>query len=339
MCVLDILTHLTFCRAVLYPELTPEEISKRFDNAGPSARHCLAFTPDEIEAFYSTRDLGIDVDTPQRLVSAVLDDKKNALRIGEVSHRLCVVRREGQKPSSFTVGPISAVVRNLLLGQMRKWEDADSIDMIKRFSRVPAAGGMSGMLFESLYQNRFVKKIEIVARPMFRANSRSCWHATFGDFSGRPILRPAHKKALNTAAHPISLSIVPSGLRTYGHHGPPKIDEDVYYIPRAGNEVAIDSFIVHNGHLYLFQITGASKHGVNTALSKTLARYRQLPPSDKWHFIFVIPDELPAFQCPHTAGFLDNHVPHVARVTVAPVAFSDLGNFVRPVPAARARSI
>lgn len=58
--------------------------------------------------------------------------------------------------------------------------------MIERFSRVPGAGGMTGLLFESLYQQQFAKKIDIEAMSMFQTpNRRSRWHAAFGDFSAQ----------------------------------------------------------------------------------------------------------------------------------------------------------
>ena len=155
--------------------------------------------------------------------------------------------------------------------------------MIKRFSRIPGAGGMTGVLFESEYQHRFVKKIDIVAAPMFRTNNpRSRWHAAFGDFSASPMLRKAREEVLSAVPPPvpISLSISPLGSRIY-NSGPLAIEENIYYVPLSENEVAIDSFIVHAGHLYLFQFASGPQDGVNRGLLTTLARPPGLPAEDQ----------------------------------------------------------
>ena len=309
---------MTLCRAILYPDRTSEDISRRFNNAGPSARFCLKYSTSEIIQFYATRDVGITLDTPQHLVAALLDEKDQLLRIGDISHRLCVVRRSNLETSPFIVEPISAFIRHRLLTQLWEWKEQDRIDMIERFSRIPGAGGVRGVLFESLYQYRFAKKILLVAAPMFRTNNaRSRWHAAFGDFSAFPMLRKAREKALSAVPPPmrISLSVLPLQPRTYKHNQPLTIEENIYYVPLSDNEVAVDSFIVHAGHLYLFQFASGTEHSVNLGLMTTLAQFSGLPAADNWHFIFVVPKYLTAFDRPHSNdGFLRDHVPYVAQI-------------------------
>lgn len=307
---------MTACRAELYPDQEPDDISKRFDNAGPSARYCLQFTNSEISHFYASRDAGIKWDTTQHMVAALLDEKEH-LRIGEISHRLCVVRRSDSKDSPYTIAPISPHIRHRLLSQLWQWEDTDRRDMIKRFHRIPGVGGMIGILFESEYQHRFVKKIDIVAEPMFRTNNpRSRWHAAFGNFSTSPMLYKAREEVLSAIPPPvsISLSISPSESRIY-RSGPLAIEENIYYVPLSENEVAIDSFIVHAGHLYLFQFASGTQHGVNRGLLTTLAQFSGLPAAENQHIIFIVPKSLAQFKCPHSNdGFLCDHVPYVAQI-------------------------
>jgi len=301
--------------AKLFPKRKSEDISERFDNAGPSARHCLAFSSLEITEFYANRDTKVKWDTTQRTVAALLGDEEEHLGIGEISHRLCVVRRSDSEPSSYTIEPISAYVRHRLLSQLWLWEETDRLDMIKRFSRIPGAGGMTGVLFESEYQHRFVKKIDIVATPMFRTNNpRSRWHAAFGDFSASPMLRKAQDEVSSVILPPVSLSISP--LRSWVYDsGPLAIEENIYYVPLSENEVAIDSFIVHAGHLYLFQFASGPQHGVNRGLLTTLARFSGLPAAKNQYIIFVVPKRLTQFNCPHSNdSFLRDHVPYVAQI-------------------------
>jgi hypothetical protein len=309
---------MTSCRAVLYPERKAEEISERFDNAGPSARLCLEFTSEDISQFYAVRDAKIKWDTAQRLVAALLDENHERLRISDISHQICVVRRSASGPLPFTVEPISAFIRHRLLAQVWEWTEQDRVAMIERFSRVPGAGGMTGVLFESHHQHRFAKEINIIAAPMFRTtNPRSRWHAAFGDFSASSILQKARDDASSTVPPPIhiSLSISPSESRVYDHSGPLAIEENIYYVPLSENEVAIDSFIVHAGHLYLFQFASGPQHSVNRGLLTTLSRFSSLPVSENRHFIFVVPKHLTQFNCPHSNdGFLHDHVPYVVQI-------------------------
>ena len=86
-------------------------------------------------------------------------------------------------------------------------------------------------------------------------------------------------------------------------------------MPLSGNEVAIDSFIVHAGHLYLFQFASGPQHGVNRGLLATLARFSGLPAAENQYIIFVVPKSLAQFNCLHSNdGFLCDHVPYVAQI-------------------------
>jgi hypothetical protein len=112
---------------------------------------------------------------------------------------------------------------------------------------------------------------------------------------------------------PISLSISPLESRIYDS-GPLTIEENIYYVPLSENEVAIDSFIDHAGHLYMFQFASGSQHGVEHGLLTTLDRFSSLPAAENQHIIFVVPKHLAQFNCPHSNnGFLCDHVPYVAQ--------------------------
>lgn len=304
--------EVTSCRAVLYPKQTQKVISERFDDAGPSARLCLEYSSDEIDDFYKIRNSKLSFETSERFVTELLDEKSEQLRINTISHRLCVVRR-GKSKGSFVVEPISATIRRRLLSQIWKWKKKDRIDMIRRFSRVPGAGGVVGVLFESLNQHNFSEQIDFVATPMFRTkNPRSRWHAMLGDFSASPLLRRAQEEAPPIT---IALSISPKDIFTYEHAEQLTIVEDTYYVPLSDTEVAIDSFIVHAGRLYLFQFTSGTKHDVNLGLSKTLTRFRGLPAPENQYFVFIVPERLTQFSCPHSSdGFLQTHVPCTAKI-------------------------
>ncbi|KAF8523807.1 hypothetical protein JB92DRAFT_3140665 [Gautieria morchelliformis] len=147
-----------YCRELI-------DIFKRFDNAGPSARLCLEYSPADIDEFYVGREKDINFHTPQHMLKAILD-KKGGLSLGDISRTLCVVHRSDSKDCRFIVEPISAFIRHRLLAQLWEWKEQDCVNMIEHFSRVQGAGGMRGLVVESLYQRQFIAKIQIEAKPI-----------------------------------------------------------------------------------------------------------------------------------------------------------------------------
>jgi hypothetical protein len=303
-------------RLKIYPSRTSEDVLERFNNAGPSARLCLEYTPFKIREFYAVWDGSINLEKSQQMVTTFIGEEDHRLRIDSMSHRLCVIRRSNLGISPFTVEPISTFIRQLLLNQLWMWYEENRLSMIDYFSRVPGAGGITGLLFESLYQYRFAGEIDIEAMPMFQTGNRhSRWHAAFGDFSANPTSQKAKEDALKAGLPPLCLSLQPEDALTHNFNSQLVIEEDYYYMPLADNQVGIDSFIVHDGHLYLFQFTSGTDYSVNDGLLTTLSRISPLPASENQHFIFVVPSDSPTFDCPNSEdGFLKNHVPYVVQV-------------------------
>ena len=64
---------------------------------------------------------------------------------------------------------------------------------------------------------------------------------------------------------------------------------NVFYIPESANEVALDSFIIMDGILYIFQFTIASSHDIKPGLANIFKMFQDLPTMDNWHFIFIHP--------------------------------------------------
>lgn len=314
---------MTSCRRKeLHRHLTFEEISLRFENAGPSARRCLRSPQKEIDTYYDQRNKMIESDTPKKLVATLLDESRK-LSIGEASHQICVVRRRDSGIPEFIIEPISAYVRRRLLSRLWLSNQECRIEMLELFRKVPGASGMTGTIFEALHQFQFADKIEILAKPMFRnpLDRHSRWHPLFGDFSEAPEIQKAREDVLKSPNLPdLHISISPSRSQPYCHDEELAIEENVYYVPLSENQVAIDSFVMNAGNLYLFQFTHGSTHSVNCRLSATLDKFSGLPDSkDQWHFIFIVPTDLPKFACPHsTVGFLSEHTPYIAQVSRAP---------------------
>ncbi|KAF8891465.1 hypothetical protein CPB84DRAFT_1784176 [Gymnopilus junonius] len=243
--------------------IPPEHLRKflsRFDNAGPSARFCLQYAPKTINQLYAHRNAVTfsKLDTPERFVAGFLDDKRR-LRIGHLSEELCTVRRSDSTP----------------LFIFWSWKEGDLVDVIMTFL-LPALGVP--------HQHRFIREIEIVASPMCPSRTGdfdSSWQAIFGQLSKSP---QSQEEALRKASRPyyFSFNLGPN-VRTYDHSsGALSVEEDIYYC-------AIDSFIVHAGHLYMFRFA---------SVSAALNSLSPLSAPENQHFVFVVPKSLAAFNCP-----------------------------------------
>lgn len=141
---------------------------------------------------------------------------------------------------------------------------------------------------------------------------------TFGDFPPDSTLGKAKREIIDSGPRNIKLSFSPAKTEIYRNDGTGTVLEtknNVYYVPVAENEAAVDSFIVHDDHLYLFQFTSSPHHGANRRLIDTLARLTSLPPPERRYFIFVVPQDLARrFSCPQSDSLLDR--PYVAKIEV-----------------------
>lgn len=76
----------------------------------------------------------------------------------------------------------------------------------------------------------------------------------------------------------------------YAKDGPlSPITPNVIYVPESTNQVALDSFIIMNDLLYIFQFTIGKEHGIKPGLIDFVDKYSELPSMDNWRFVFIVP--------------------------------------------------
>lgn len=215
--------------------------------------------------------------------------ESDSLSTDEVFDSICVVRRRESNNLDrlYVVNPVSRPIRQKLLTQLSKLETTDHIQLLRHFSCEPLAQGMAGLPFEAYLQRAFAKEIKICAQPMLRTqHSRSRWHAIFN--------KEAQSGTVKNIGAIVPLNIVPR--YTYWSGIELTAREDIYYIPDPDNAMAIDSFIVHAGQLYLFQFTVGTLHDhIKPRILDLPKQFHGLPPQDHWHLIFVVPISLQNF--------------------------------------------
>jgi hypothetical protein len=188
---------------------------------------------------------------------------------------------------------ISVAVEERVVQRLEQFSDDQLLDMWNNFSTFRDARGMTGSIFEAFVHRRFRRHINLDPAPMVQLNrATSRWHASFST-------KPSSATITYGAAKQVfSLQIDVGRTLVYDTTTKLNIRPDVYYIPRSGQQVALDSFILHGGYLDIFQGTGSREHDIKAGLIDFLASCSGLPPSTKWRFVFVIPDDRASFSCP-----------------------------------------
>ena len=279
---------------ILHPSQGLHDVLQRYDSLGPTPRFCLELTCDEAIDFISDRDTAIYETSPNNLKKLFSDSFR--LSLDTLSHKICLVRRmRGSTPGDrgFTTEFISAGVRQKVVQRLEHFSDEQLLDMWTMFSKLGNARGMTGPIFEALVHRRFRRCINLDATPMFRSNrANSRWHASFS------TKRPSSATVYGVAQQNFSLQVDVGMTHVYDTTTTLIIKPDIYYLPRSGQQVALDSFILNGEYLNIFQCTGGQAHDIKGGIGSFLASCSGLPDRTKWRFLFVVPDDLDSFSCP-----------------------------------------
>ena len=257
-------------------------------------------SPDEVAYHISDRDDAIKGASPDLLKN--LFSSSSRLSLDDFSHEICLIRRmRGSALGGGRVATdlISVGVVQQIVQRLEKFSTDQLLDMWTNLSKFGDARRMTGSIVEVFVHRRFRTGIYLNARPMVRsdcANSR--WHASFS------TKRPQSATVLGVAQEFFSLHVNVQGNTSIYDTTTRQICilPDVYYVPRSGQQVALDSFILHGGYLNVFQCTGRHDRGIKSGLIDFLASCSGLPPRTNWRFVFIIPEDLVSFSCPASSN-------------------------------------
>ena len=294
-----------------------------FEFFGPTPRLCFDKfrKPDDIERYRQTIKTALRELKPHELQTLV--ENSGNLSADKISHKICLITRNDQvRPSDDVadVTPITDFVKSQLVICLRNLQIKEQVQLYNQFSKVPSARGMTGVLFEAYCQLRFQKMISLVFIPMVRLpdpttiprprptkkqkvvqttveerslTRRPQWHSSHVTLPGE--LEKLRELALPAAAR---LEVSPCMTYEYDASKPLHIRPDVYYLPKQDNQVVLDSFILHDNLLHIFQFTGGKRDGINDKLLLFFDKSDGVPARSDWRFIFVIPHDVAVAKCP-----------------------------------------
>lgn len=193
--------------------------------------------------------------------------------------------------SLATVSPITPSIKSRLANHFRTLEHREQIRLFKYFSEVPQSRELAAVFFEAACQRclRDGVTLEIVrmVRPTSspRGTNPSRWYSShlFIDTTLEPYRQLALQERQSFSI-PRYLAV-----EEYPKSGPSSITSNVIYVPELPNQAGLNSFIVINGILYMFQFTVVEEHEIKPGLVDFFSNYTELPSMENWRFIFILP--------------------------------------------------
>ena len=312
---------------ILLPgEQVTDEIKSIFEQLGPTPRIIkLLSQPVRLEEYKRDVDLALSQVTADKLKKMVIDARSLSMTTDKVtnevdiSSKLCLVSRSNRDDvhSAHIVAPITETMKSRLARQLRRLTRNQQIELYNLFARVPQTRKMSGTLFEALGQDIFPQGLSVTLLPMVWLTRRSTakshprWYSTHVSLSNKTL--EAKRQQAQLQSQTIQIPCITT--KDYTVDDILALSEHVFYVPISDYQEALDAFLLLNGILYIFQFTIGKNNSIKPGFVKFLRKCRNVPPMDKWKFVFVIPPGLTLI-CLEPDPQLRNLNPYSAQLDV-----------------------
>ena len=280
----------------------PEDIARVneiFDQLGPTPRICIELLSVQQDLLQYEKDLqsAILAVTANQLDRLFKDAA--SLTMDALSHKICLLSREKRDIHSLAVlAPITPSIQSRLANQLRNLEQGEKIRLYKNYARVPDSRATAGVVFEAIVQCHLQEEINLNLIPMVkldkaRKGALPQWYSSHVPLDNQ-ALEASRQQVLQQG---LNIATKPARTEEFPDKQPPRIEPNVFYVPEAGNQEALDSFILINGLLLIFQFTISRGHDIKPGLLRFFDRCPNCPPISDWRFVFIIPRNL-TLTCP-----------------------------------------
>ena len=227
-----------------------------------------------------------------------------SLALDTISHKIYMLKRLDTLTPVDSVEvdivAISPFVASKLAARMRVLERHELVHLFERYSAIPSTRRLAGDVFTAYCHVIFSTKIKLDFFPMVRIGGQPQtkaakdlqWFSSHTEFRGSDDSTVLEALRVKASTKKVSLRIDPSCVVDYSSDEVVDrlhVEANIYYIPINANRAGINSFILHNKKLYLFQTTISDAHIITPKLLSFLLKLKGLPPQNRWHFIFVRP--------------------------------------------------
>ncbi|KAI0256323.1 hypothetical protein BJV78DRAFT_1151083 [Lactifluus subvellereus] len=291
-------------------------INELYDHFGPTPRICFDFLLNEFQLIsheegYQNTMHSLKAERLRRFISDSI-----VLNLDAASLSTFLLKRENVDDlARASVEPISTFVKSELQKRIRAEERGEQIRLYEYLAPVARSRHMAGLVFESLALSKFQTHVALELIPMVKwtsdestNSSQGCkgkeypqWHSNHekkaDNFPGGTqtmkrkltvLWWPSNKADSSSQSDHLWIKICPKKMVEYQGSELKHIRPGIFYVPKLTNQVAFHSFIMADGHLYIFQFSIGSSHSLKPRIVPFFSQ-PSLPPKTKWRFVFVIP--------------------------------------------------
>jgi hypothetical protein len=253
--------------------------------------------PVELAQYKKAVSIAISEITPDKLKAMVSDAKLLDLEKGEsgkgVSNKLGLISRTERDVvwSAHTVAPITESIKSKLARQLRIVSRNQQIDLYTLFSKSSQTKKMCGTLFEAIGLCIVPEGLDITLLPMVRlpqnpnAKSHPCWYTSNASLTNETLEAQCQQALRRSEA----IQFPPATTQEFKADEILSLREGVFFVPVSGNQEALDAFLLLHGILYILQFTVGQNHDIKPGFVKFLQKCQNVPPLEKWKFVFLIP--------------------------------------------------
>ena len=209
-----------------------------------------------------------------------------------VSHKICLISRQDKENlrSKVIVSPITPTITSRLANHFRSLERGERIRLYKLLSRDPDLRAAAGIFFEAAGQGCLQDGVTLKLLPMVQLSpsqpkTNPQWYTSHVALPNKTLEATRQQVLIQR-----KLLDIPPGLpvEEYTGNGPSSIIRDVLYVPGLTNQAVLDSFILMNDLLYIFQFSIGEKRDIKLGLFNFIRDLGFLS-MDKCRFVFIHP--------------------------------------------------
>jgi hypothetical protein len=252
-----------------------------FKELGPIPRICIKFVRDQnLLRIYKKRcEVTIKRITYDSLRRFVLDGAD--LDLDVASHVFLIRRNEVEVLEDAYLEPISANVEMQLMRTIDELQWLERIDLYHTFASLDATKAVAGLMFESIGHTLLQRgTTTLTLKPMIMSQKRTLFH---WKSQGEEQVPNSVNDSEISEFFPPNPAIIYEGRLT-------SVVPNCLHVPKARNQVALDSFVQVDPIFYIFQFTVAKNHDIKIGIKDYLSGLQEiLPPKTDWRFVFITP--------------------------------------------------
>ena len=222
-----------------------------------------------------------------------------------MAHKVCLTYRPTSNiTAQSSLKMISPDIQKRLLVLYRGLTLEEKWSLYRTLAPFTSTRRLAGIIFEELCLETFcLEGISLEYMPMIRLSAKTGVKKQPSYHSSHRPLNHRTLEQLRLQQNSSFLSIPATSMHSRLYL-PAELtselepDEGVYYIPDAPNQETMDSFIVYQGSLYVFQFTIAQSHDTKMGIAPFIERMKKSVPVI---FIYIIPHDLNLLKVPYQA--------------------------------------